>query len=284
MTEVFRDACSTFEKWTVVGAPTIAAARNGNGFSIAGTTNYLETIIPSIFESDTVTLGFAFRRTDALTGARSLMYLRSDAGATDHGRLTYTPSSTTLAWSRASTSIASSTTVTFAQNTWYYVEVQVKLAEGTDGFVIVRVNGTEVINVTGLDTKQLGTKTTWDYWRIWSNVASATNQYDDIYLKTGAGETFLGDPGSVTTSPGYARMARQQLRVLTSPYDPGVVLARHQLRVAIDPATPEPGGVATVWAWDGADFVESPVWTWDGAAFVEAVAVRTWDGAAFVPA
>ena len=74
--------------------------------------------------------------------------------------------------------------------TWYYVEIQAKLHDST-GFVIVRVNGVEVINASTLDTKDGGTKTVYDRVSM-AMFDGRVNQYDDLYITTGAGAPFKG--------------------------------------------------------------------------------------------
>ena len=80
-------------------------------------------------------------------------------------------------------------------NTWYYIEVRATLGDSPNGAVIVRVNGTEVLNTTSLDTKGGGTKTVYDQIRLVRPSGSGTinSDYDDLYLRTGSAETFRGD-------------------------------------------------------------------------------------------
>src|SRR5204862_3050679 len=80
-----------------------------------------------------------------------------------------------------------------AVNTWYYIEWQIKLHD-TTGFTSVRINGVQMFNVTNVDTKNAGTKTTYDRVRL--NDATANSGvslwFDDLYITTGAGATFKG--------------------------------------------------------------------------------------------
>lgn len=237
MTLILKDSCDSFDKWPFAGAPTIVAARNGNGFQVGGTTAQLTTAIATPFLSDTITVGFAWRRTDASTALRDILVTWDVTNGLQQTKLTYTPSSTTLAVTRDTTAIATNTGITFTQNTWYYIELQAKMHD-TTGFAIVRVDGVERINATALDTKN-GGGTVYSGLGLRSNVSGTTSQYDDIYLKTGAGETFDGDLGALTTTPTIGRVNRQSIRAgfLLPPGTPNTLtVARSALRVAIAPA------------------------------------------------
>jgi hypothetical protein len=283
VTELWRDSCDAFatKGWFASGgSPLIGTGRTGNGFQITGSTDGLMVPIPAWAESDTLTYGFAYRAVSSLPAGLRIVELYSDQGVTLHNRLNVAGTGG-LAVTRSATTLATSADGLLAVGVWAYIEIQIKLADAPNGFVIVRVNGTEVINATGLDTKNGGTKTTYDAIRI-TRAASTTSFYDDMYVKTGAGETFNGDLGALTTTPTASRLARHSVRVVTSPYiAAGVAVARHAVRVAIDPLTPEPSG-GSVKTWTGSAFVDSPVKVWNGSAFVDAAAVKTWNGSAFV--
>jgi hypothetical protein len=181
----------TANGWVLTGTPTIVTGRTGTAAQFFSTTQRVDYNLAALAQSDTITVGFAWRRTDTGTGGRAICHLYSDSGVTQHNRFEWIGTTNTLQVTRFGTVIAS-TTFTFTQNTWYYLELQVKLHD-TAGFVIVRVNGTEVINTTGLDTKNVGTKTVYDQLRVLCGLTSATNQVDDLYLSTGAGCPFQGD-------------------------------------------------------------------------------------------
>jgi hypothetical protein len=63
----------------------------------------------------------------------------------------------------------------------------------TLGTGTIRVNGVTVLGpLTGLDTKAAGTKTTTDTIKL-GNGSGLTISFDDLYLMTGTGDSFLGD-------------------------------------------------------------------------------------------
>ena len=302
------------------GSPPLVAGRNGTALQSTGTQLADFYIIDPAQRSDVWTVGFAFRRTDALaSGSRDIIQTYSDVGGanTNHNRMMWTPSTGTLDWRRGSTVIASTTGVTFTQNTWYYLEAQFKLSD-TAGFVIIRINGAAVLtSATNLDSKNGGTATVVEELRLICNQASAFNQYDDLYVKTGPNETFSGDIGAVADrgGPKLSRHAQRVALVEPIPVD-HQRLTRHSLRVAFQGAatTARVGGIqarvlrkggggnarvggmqvrvlrryaylapSQAKVWTGEFFADAPVKTWTGSGFAAMTALRTWSGTKFEP-
>jgi hypothetical protein len=184
----------TFAPWTLNSTPTIVAGRNGTAAQATGTVARANYAIPTPSQSDVVTIGFAYRVASVVASGR-IFELWSDTNATTHTSLATTATGS-LFVTRAGTTIATSVaTGLVVANTWCYIETQFKLGDAPDGYAIVRVNGTEVINSTGLDTKNAGTKTVYDAVRLVtpSGSGGGTNQWDDLYITTGAGAPFKGD-------------------------------------------------------------------------------------------
>ena len=176
------------------GTPTIVTGRTGTAVQIDTNVELIDYTIPAISESDTVTMGFAFRWTDATTTQRGVLILRS--GGTSHVRLMLTASTGILTVDRNGSALTGGNSAggLVVANTWYYLELQAKLGDAPNGAATLRLNGTNVIGpLTGIDTKAGGTKAVWDTVRLIVNIGSATNQYDDLYLKVGAGQSFEGD-------------------------------------------------------------------------------------------
>ncbi len=189
--------------WVQTGTPSIVAGRTGTAVQCVGATNHVRYDFAGA-GADYVTVGFAFRMTDTNQAAlqRDLLRLNSDIGVTIHNRLIF--QGTTLAFTRGSGILVQNTAVTLAANTWYYIEVQARLHD-TSGSVTVRVNGTQVLAATNVDTRNAGTKAVYDQIQLTNAVGSTTNQWDDLYLKLGAGQSFAGDTpiGVETTSLVY---------------------------------------------------------------------------------
>jgi len=177
--------------WTIVAGRTGAAARGDVGSSLRYT-------IPSGSEADTITIGFAVRFS-SLGASGGFVELRSDAGATIHGYIHILASGGTGTFrilNSAGTAIVTGTTGFAAINTWYYVEAQVKLHD-TAGSATLRVNGAQQGTTFTGDTKNAGTKTTYDQVRL---VGPGGNlDVDDLYISTGSGCSFKGDQTVVDT-------------------------------------------------------------------------------------
>jgi len=93
------------------------------------------------------------------------------------------------------------TTITLNANTWYYIEFKATIHAST-GTAVVKVDGTEVLNISGANTKGPSASTT----NI-TAVGFATfndTPMDDLYLADTTGTTnldFLGDCRVVTVMP-----------------------------------------------------------------------------------
>jgi hypothetical protein len=194
LAEPFNDF--TTNSWTNTSS-TIVTGRTGNAAQTAGSTAKAAYNIGAINQLDTITVGFAWRFTDANpTNQRDVVIFRSDAGATLHNKLIVNNSGGfgLIGVTRNLTTVANNNTLSsFVQNTWYYIEVQITLHD-TAGAVIMRVNGSQVINAGALDTKNAGTKTVYDQITIGpTGNAAFTGQYDDLYMSVGSGCGFKGD-------------------------------------------------------------------------------------------
>lgn len=193
-TTVLLENMDSVTDWTTAG--TAGATRTswtGYGYRPAAvSTSTLTYAIPGGSESDTIIVGSA-QTIPTLSATRTVFELRSDAGVTQH--ITVNVTATGVVEVRrgtiSGTVLASSAAGVVTAAAWFYVEAKVKLHD-TTGSVEVRVNGVQVIApTTGLDTKNAGTKTTFDAVRL---VGSNTPQftYDDVYIVTGTDAAFLG--------------------------------------------------------------------------------------------
>ena len=195
-TDVLQEPFNDLYAWSfVAGNPAIVSAgRTGTAVQISSSSsNVADYTIPVANRSDIITVGFAWRYTDANAAGRDIFNLYSDLATTpvQHNQLTYTVSNSNLAFTRGITPLMNAT-VNLIQNVWYYIEVKCKLGDG-DGFFIVRVNGTEVINVPAADTKNGGTSTVYEMLRLDVDASGCTGQWDDLYISTGSGCAFQGD-------------------------------------------------------------------------------------------
>ncbi|MET0786107.1 MAG: hypothetical protein ABWY25_05325, partial [Paenisporosarcina sp.] len=188
MTLVFIDGFNDLESYGFSSATVLSTtnARYGTSVGWTGSGN-ARWDIPVDQQSDTLTLGIAvYGATGFLTN--SIFDLRSDFAVTQHTTLMVNGDGSFNLRRGGVTNIGTTVAGTFTPDIWHYVEMQVKLHD-TTGFAIVKLDGTTIINVTGVDTKNAGTKTVYDQVRI---AGSPGWLFDDFYIKIGAGETFLG--------------------------------------------------------------------------------------------
>jgi len=182
----------------------VAYGRNGKGgWNDSGTTLGID--IPVADQHDTMIVGFAMRHTSAHnSGAGGQMGFFSDAGATQHVRWSFGTNTYDMSLSYGPT--AAGVVLSLLPNYFYYIEVKARLHD-TLGSVQIKVNGVTVFNVSNVDTKNGGTKTVFDHYRINTSVISPVRRHidiDDFYLCNGAGSVnndFLGDIAIETLFP-----------------------------------------------------------------------------------
>jgi hypothetical protein len=206
----FEDASLVTRKYSATGSTfTTPAGRNGNALKlVAGTnTQAVRWTVPAADEHATMIVGFAFYVETLVNGGFPIAYgendalivFESDLGATEHVSVFFTFATTSgqLRVTRATVTLATSS-VTFVPETWYYLEVKATLGDGTSGSVVVNLNGVEIVNTGGVDTKNGGTDTVFDTIYIGARSASSGDDIliDDLYICNGAGgayDDFLGD-------------------------------------------------------------------------------------------
>lgn len=183
-TDVLREPFSNLSAWTTTGTATIVGSgRTGTAVQITGTSNVAYSIgTPE--QSEYLTFGMAFK-TSHLPGTYALAaYYRTGVienaiAITSSGAISAITGATQQAISEAGV---------VTTNTWYYVEWQVRNSPGSGGHVKVSLNGTEIINATGLNTRMNGIP---DLLRLIS-ISGMTRTYDDLYLSTGSACLFKG--------------------------------------------------------------------------------------------
>ncbi|MES4793250.1 MAG: hypothetical protein C4321_09995, partial [Chloroflexota bacterium] len=153
-------------------------------------------------------VGAAVRRTSDYNNNRVLIALR-DNGTTQVDL--WLSSSNRLYVTRNGTLLGSVSNFSVPLNSWVYLELKAKI-DPTTGYIIVRANGVEVINLTNQNTRatansfanqlllQLSTGYGTDIW------------YDDVYVCDDSGtvnNNFLGDVRIRTVYPNAAGSATQ---------------------------------------------------------------------------
>src|ERR1700741_1139332 len=209
------DALGDLGKWDLVYqfARNIAYSRNGSlGYRSGDQGPRIQRLLGTANEHATITMGCAFKGEGAgafqrWTTTIGHMSFWSDNGSVQHVQifLTWDGTNARVAAYRGpgSALLGDAVVSAWVVNQWYYVEAQVVLHD-TAGSVIVKINGTTVLNLTGVDTKNGGTKTVIDSVSIANPGVNNGMQYDDIYITNGAGSVnndFLGDIAVETLYP-----------------------------------------------------------------------------------
>lgn len=181
-------------RWTSFAGATVGAAASGrNGGKALFFSGNADVITKVIDAQAEWYVGFAYQTSNVttLTAGGILRFLD---GGTLHfdlrldalGRLLVTRNGTTL----------STGTTGLVTNTWYYIEVYVKIGDAGVGLYQVKLNGVDEIHSAGSpvsgDTRNAGNATA-DTIRF--NGATSHNNYiDDVYIGDGTSSfTFLGD-------------------------------------------------------------------------------------------
>ena len=188
---VLMEPFNSFAAWTLGNTPTIVAGRTGTAAQTSGSLNRCTYLIAAPAQSDTLTIGFAFRKTDANATSRTVLELCDAADSVTYSTLKLEANGALGIYRGGSSQIAASAAAIIVNNTWYYLELRVKL-HNTAGTVTVRRDGIDVITFTG-DTSQVADDTPYGGVRLANRVASTTHQYDDLYLSMGPTATFKGD-------------------------------------------------------------------------------------------
>jgi hypothetical protein len=188
-TEVLMEPFTNLTAWT--GGATVVAGRTGNAAQLTGG-NIAAYAVTSINRSYYATVGFAYKVSSVGTVARQIFSLL-DSGASYFTTLQVEINGGLGFYGgNVAQSYGTSTAGLITANTFYYLEVQVFIAD-SGGYFTVRRNGTTVISGSAMDTLALGTPASPIAELRLRNVSGQTAQFDDLYLTTGSGCAFKGD-------------------------------------------------------------------------------------------
>lgn len=236
------DAEDILNKWTVVnsvsGTPTFTnSTRLNAGFAVTlpyGTTGGVYGVMKYFTPSTQVIVGAAIKSGIMLGQNWSPPFhvLTGDSGTTYHLYLVTTPTSALQLWRgdghapgsdgnggrNPNGTMLAATAGGVMDTNWHYVEMSATLNAST-GTVVVKVDGTQVINFTG-NTKNGGTNTTFDGVGFFAmnfnsfiyTVVVGSPTVDDYYVCNSSGSvnnTFLGDVRVQTLVPNGAGSSTQ---------------------------------------------------------------------------
>lgn len=189
------------DKYTSWGNEALNTGRTGSGSShrFDDYANWWrQKILDAADENATLIVGCAIAQSSTTSGD-PVIQLKSDNGATLHVYLQTTTDRRLQVRRGDGTLLAETAAAIWALSTWFYVELKATLHDST-GSIYVQKDGVQILSATGIDTKNGGTKTVFDSFRISGYRVSM----DDIYACNAAGSvhnTFLGDCSVQTLLP-----------------------------------------------------------------------------------
>lgn len=184
----------TTGKWSSSGGTVTigsASGRFGNGLRVTAGTSFIQRGFDA---QATWVVGFAFRA-GSLPGSPAALCSFLDTG-TIHCGVALSDTTGQLFAFRSTAATVLGTGPALTVGTWYYLEVKATISD-TVGVVVVRLNGTTVLNLTGIDTRNSANATA-NTVRLGSTAATTgfSNDYDDVYIFDATGSAnndFAGD-------------------------------------------------------------------------------------------
>ena len=189
-------------KWFLAGATNFISMTTGRFggqcVSYTGAASNAGNMSRTFTASSAVCYGVAFRSVNAPAANTPVLLGLENSGTVQVGwRMTTTGAIEVL---RAGTSLGASAAGVISINTWHFIETEVVISD-TVGRVTIFVDGTQVLNLTNVDTRN-GTPTTVDSLRF-GYAQGALNAYnyqlDDLYVTDTA--TRLGERRVETLRP-----------------------------------------------------------------------------------
>jgi hypothetical protein len=175
-----------------------------SGYSVQGTYNTASALRTPVLPTtaDTLIVGVGFKPHASNSAEIRLLRLSGPSGAGVY--INHLPSSNEItAYSAAGSLLGTSTGANVTSAAWSYIELKVKYASA--GTIEVRVGGTTVLSLTGVDTR-IGGAGSYNNQVGWS--FSATGEYppffDDLYVCDNSGSlhnNFLGDCKVIAAFP-----------------------------------------------------------------------------------
>lgn len=197
------------EEYTTSSGFTIQAAGGRNGTNCGRLTGSGDNLTKTIPSTDVVGIGIAWKM-----GALTADFVVFREGATDHLEFTVTAAGNIECRRNAGgTLLGTSSGVAMSINTYYYIEIKVKINDSTGG-VWIKIDGTDVLRLgdyavspAALDTRNGGTSGVIDNVDLRSG-SGDTNDFDDYVIWDDAvadadnpNDDFLGDIRVETVFP-----------------------------------------------------------------------------------
>lgn len=179
--------------------------RNGTqGVAVRGSQSTTLVQLQSSPSGNTGIVGFAVRMPTALP-AQDRRLCSFQEGSQEHITLILTTTGA-LVVRRGASTILGTSGATLATATYYFLEFKVLISD-TVGTYEVRIDGTNVLSASAVDTRNAGTTGNWTSVPLTGGAGSVSSDVDldDVYICDGTGaapfNTFLGDRRVVSLLP-----------------------------------------------------------------------------------
>ena len=201
---LFSDPCNSLAAWTSTSfASIVPLGHTGTGLQIGGAGGARWTI-PTAQRSDKLNASFWWRTSNAGV-AHDICAWRT--GASVNQLKLVSTALGALQLQGGGSPIGTTPNFTVTNNTWYFIEVtNVRIADSPDGTATLRVNGVDLLTLTGVDTS-VGTTSSYilNEWAISTTGSGTTQTFDDITLSSlgpPVNETNVIENGYVTVEVG----------------------------------------------------------------------------------
>jgi hypothetical protein len=176
------------KKWDATGSGTVSAGNGRNGTASMRMPGNAGGPVKNVPNMQTVFAGFAFRMNGTPPGGGFTIYVLNDGG-TNQASLNVNGSGFLEVRRGITTVLATAATNALSAGTYYYIEARFTL-HSSFGVAEVHVNGTTVINATGLNTIVTANAYATSVSLSCGGTGAPGTDFDDFYLATDA---FCGD-------------------------------------------------------------------------------------------
>lgn len=160
-----------------------SGSAGGNNSANGATTEFRRSLTASE-EHATIISGWWIKPIN-MVAARIMCEFYSDSGATLHGYFQLNANGSIAAYSVGTLRGTSATGLLF-NAAWKHLEFKFVLGDSPNGAMYAKVDGVDILSVTGIDTKNAGTKTVIDQFRGPRNANSSDSfRMDDWFLING---------------------------------------------------------------------------------------------------
>lgn len=209
MTTILADDFNSLANWA--GSGSLVTGRTGTGMQVSGSSTATYTIPAGPLRTVGETARFSYR-TNSIAVSRGICTFSVGVSNTLTVKTTTTGAVSVLLGGVGGAVIGTSAAGLIAINTWYTIEIAVHIADAPNGMVVVKVDGTERLRLTGVDTLSTSSPIL-DNFVFNGNGSGTTSIFDDFLLtdddptivrvKVWNGTAYVDAPVKVWTGSAY---------------------------------------------------------------------------------